>query len=142
MPDKTTQRNWHLHAVLLALWFVFSFGIVFFARDLSGTFFSWPLAYWLTAQGALLVFIAIVVVFALVANRRSPEVFQFDSVEYGSYTASLRRRFFRFCGWFVVVFGGFGCGGAVRLTQGVGSRHFSVRHLGALCGDWRVCAHC
>ena len=96
MPDKTAQRNWHLHAVLLALWFVFSFGIVFFARDLSGTFFSWPLAYWLTAQGALLVFIAIVVVFALVANRRSPEVFQFDSVEYGSYTASLRRRFFGF----------------------------------------------
>ena len=119
MTFKTAQRNWHLHAVLLALWFVFSFGIVFFARDLSGTFFSWPLAYWLTAQGALLVFIAIVVVFALVANRRSPEVFQFDSVEYGSYTASLRRRFFGFVvGLLLFLVVGVWCGVVLRCCAG------------------------
>jgi len=74
MQGTTARRNWRLHAVLLALWFVFSFGIAFFARDLSGLFPSWPLAYWLAAQGAVLVFIGIVVVFAVLANRReSPQ---------------------------------------------------------------------
>jgi len=55
MPEMTTRRNWRLHAVLLALWFVFSFGITFFAHDLSGSFFSWPIAYWFAAQGSVLI---------------------------------------------------------------------------------------
>lgn len=93
MPETTTRRNWRLHAVLLALWFVFSFGLTFFARDLPGHFFSWPMAYWLAAQGSLLVFIGIVVVFALLANRRGTEKPLFDKHEYRRYTASLHRKF-------------------------------------------------
>jgi cation/acetate symporter len=104
MSDSKPQRRWRLHAVLLVLWFLFSFGVSFYARDLSGSFFSWPLAYWLTAQGALMVFIAVVVVFAIVANRRSPEVFQFDAAEYGAYSKSLRRRFATFVAGLLLFF--------------------------------------
>lgn len=96
MSEMTTRRNWRLHAVLLALWFVFSFGITFFARDLSGSFFSWPIAYWFAAQGSVLVFIGIVVVFAILANRRSPEASLFHPGEYRQYTRSIHRRFFVF----------------------------------------------
>lgn len=65
-------RTWRLHAVLLLLWFVASFGLVFFARDLQWPFFGWPFGYWFAAQGAVGVFIAIVVVFAWRANRFDP----------------------------------------------------------------------
>ncbi len=96
MSEATTRRNWRLHAVLLALWFVFSFGFTFFARDLSGSFFSWPLAYWMAAQGALLVFVGIVVVFAVLANRREVEASVFDAGAFRLYTSTLHRRFFVF----------------------------------------------
>ncbi|MDT7515281.1 VC_2705 family sodium/solute symporter [Rhodoferax mekongensis] len=96
MPETTTRRNWRLHASLLALWFVFSFGVTFFARDLPGNFFSWPIAYWFAAQGSLLIFIGIVVAFAIIANRRSAEAFLFDATEYGQYTTSLHKRFATF----------------------------------------------
>ncbi len=96
MPETTTRRNWRLHASLLALWFVFSFGVTFFARDLPGNFFSWPIAYWFAAQGSLLIFIGIVVAFAIIANRRSAEAFLFDATEYRQYTTSLHKRFATF----------------------------------------------
>jgi putative solute:sodium symporter small subunit len=50
-----------LTAVLLLLWAATIFGAVFFARELSGmTLFGWPLSFYLAAQGALLVFLAII----------------------------------------------------------------------------------
>lgn len=46
---------------LLLLWATTVFGAVFFARELSGmTLFGWPLSFYLAAQGALLVFLAII----------------------------------------------------------------------------------
>ncbi len=96
MPETTTRRNWRLHAVLFALWFAFSFGVTFFARDLQGNFFSWPLAYWVAAQGSLVVFVGVVVAFAYFSNRRTTEVPLFEAGEYAKYTANLHRRFFAF----------------------------------------------
>ena len=58
-----------LRAALLLLWFVVSFGTMFFARELPVSLYGWPLSYWIAAQGAILVFIAIVVVYAAAANR-------------------------------------------------------------------------
>lgn len=46
---------------LLCLWFFVTFGVVFFARELSEfTFFGWPLSYYMAAQGALFIYVAIV----------------------------------------------------------------------------------
>ena len=58
-----------LRAALLIVWFLASFGVAFFARDLSMVVAGWPLNFWWTAQGAVLVFIAVVMVYAAYMNR-------------------------------------------------------------------------
>jgi cation/acetate symporter len=81
-----------LHGGLLALWFVFSFGVAFFASDLQQIVAGWPLSYWLSAQGSVLVFIAIVVFFAWFANRREAHGLPEDLV-FSAYKRRLHRRF-------------------------------------------------
>lgn len=62
------QRHWRdnqrLTAALLLLWSVVTFGGTYFARELDFRFAGWPFGFWLAAQGALLVFLAIVAVYA------------------------------------------------------------------------------
>jgi cation/acetate symporter len=87
------QRRWPLHAGLLSLWFVASFGLVFFARDLQMQVAGWPVAFWFAAQGALLVFIAIVVTFAWVANRREEPEANFDQQAFKVQTRRYHGRF-------------------------------------------------
>ena len=80
MKGARTPGSWRLHAVLLTLWFAFSFGVVFFARDLNMRVAGWPLGFWFAAQGSVLVFIGIVVYFAWRKNRDAPtQSFAFTS---------------------------------------------------------------
>lgn len=65
---KGAARAVWLRAVLLILWFLASFGVAFFARDLGMVVAGWPLNFWWTAQGAVLVFIAVVMVYASYMN--------------------------------------------------------------------------
>ena len=58
-----------LTAVLLLVWLLVSFGPSFFARDLSVIIRGWPLYFWMAAQGSILFFICIVVVYAWLMNR-------------------------------------------------------------------------
>ena len=58
-----------LTAVLLMVWLLVSFGPSFFARDLSVIVRGWPLYFWMAAQGSILLFICIVVVYAWLMNR-------------------------------------------------------------------------
>lgn len=85
-------RRPSLRSLLLLLWVVVSFGGVFFARDLQMVVAGWPLGFWFAAQGAVLVFIAIVVVFAWASNRdgsgRGGE-----PADYGVYKKQLHRLF-------------------------------------------------
>lgn len=89
---KSISGGFRLHGWLLAIWFAASFGIVFFAHDLQMIVGGWPVGYWFVAQGSVFVFIAIVAVFAWIANRRDGE----DSIDDAAYTAykyRLHRRF-------------------------------------------------
>lgn len=63
------RRNLQLIAVLLTLWFVVTFVGMFFARELSFQLFNWPFSFWLAAQGAPVLFVAIIAVYARVMNR-------------------------------------------------------------------------
>ncbi len=93
MTEAISQRRWSLHAGLLALWFVASFVVVFFARDLQFLVAGWPVGFWFSAQGAVLVFIGIVVIFAWVENRREgPE----PGFNYVAFAARERRLHWRF----------------------------------------------
>jgi putative solute:sodium symporter small subunit len=57
---------------LLAAWAAVTFVAGFFARALDFSLFGWPVGYWFAAQGALLAFIAIVVIHAWAMNRLVP----------------------------------------------------------------------
>jgi len=71
--EQHDPRVLALKAALLVVWFVISFGCSYFARDLSFMLAGWPFSYWMAAQGAVLGFIAIVVVYATVMRRLAPE---------------------------------------------------------------------
>jgi len=69
-PDLHDVRHLRLKAWLLLVWAVVSFGAAYFARDLQFVMAGgWPFGYWVAAQGAVLVFIAIVVVYAWAMNH-------------------------------------------------------------------------
>jgi putative solute:sodium symporter small subunit len=70
--EKHDPRVLALKAGLLAVWAGSSFVCCFFARDLSFMVGGWPFSYWMAAQGAVLGFIAIVVVYATVMRRLAP----------------------------------------------------------------------
>jgi putative solute:sodium symporter small subunit len=64
-------RAWHwrrsrrITAALLLLWLATTFGTVFFAREFARlTLFGWPLSFYLAAQGAALVYLAIIGAYA------------------------------------------------------------------------------
>jgi putative solute:sodium symporter small subunit len=69
MSSQLRFRKRVLTAVLLGMWLFVNFVLPFFARDLSFTVWGWPLHFWLSAQGSLLVFLAIVTVYAWLVNR-------------------------------------------------------------------------
>ncbi|MFM8795963.1 MAG: DUF4212 domain-containing protein, partial [Betaproteobacteria bacterium] len=49
------QKNLRLTAVLLGIWFVVTYVVAFFARDLASiNFFGWPLSFYMGAQGSLI----------------------------------------------------------------------------------------
>jgi putative solute:sodium symporter small subunit len=68
------RRNLRLTGALLLIWFLVTFGIAFFARELSFSFFGWPFSFWVAAQGALIVYIGIIWFYARAMNRLDEEI--------------------------------------------------------------------
>lgn len=59
------RRTRQLTVKLLAAWFGMTFCTIFFARELSGiTLFGWPFSFYMAAQGATLVYLLIVGIYA------------------------------------------------------------------------------
>lgn len=55
------KRNLNLTIVLLAIWFVATFVMAYFARPLAEiNFFGWPLSFYMGAQGSLIIYVAII----------------------------------------------------------------------------------
>ena len=65
---RAVRAAW-VRSALLLLWAAASFGVAFFARDLTRIVAGWPLNFWLAAQGGVLVFIGIVAAYAAYMNR-------------------------------------------------------------------------
>ncbi len=68
-PDLHDVRHLWLKAVLLVVWALVSFVAGYFARALQFGAAGWSFSYWLTSQGAVLIFIAIVWAYCLTMNR-------------------------------------------------------------------------
>lgn len=64
------RRNLKLTALLMAVWLLVTFAPIFFARQLNEiTLFGWPLAFYMGAQGALIVYVLVVWLYARWMNR-------------------------------------------------------------------------
>ena len=70
MPQaELTYRVNRLRWSLLLIWGSVTFGVAFFARDLSFNVLDKPFGFWMAAQGSVLMFLAITWVYALLVNR-------------------------------------------------------------------------
>ncbi len=68
------RRNVRVTTTLLAIWFVVTFIPVFFAREFNEiTFFGWPLAFYMGAQGSLIIYVLIIGYYAHTMNRLDRE---------------------------------------------------------------------
>jgi putative solute:sodium symporter small subunit len=67
------RKNLRITGILLAIWFLVTFGVSYFARDLNFTFFGWPFSFWMGAQGALVIYVIIIWYYARVMNRLDQE---------------------------------------------------------------------
>ncbi|MDO8768621.1 MAG: VC_2705 family sodium/solute symporter [Burkholderiaceae bacterium] len=82
-----------LRAGLLLMWLLVAFGGVFFARDLSWVVAGWPFNFWYSAQGAVVLFIVIVAVYAWRRNKSSVDIsaFAWEATAYSAYKMRLHR---------------------------------------------------
>ena len=67
------QKNLNITAVLMAVWFVVTFVVSFFARDLNFNFFGWPFSFWMASQGSLVIYVAIIWYYAHYMNKLDQE---------------------------------------------------------------------
>jgi putative solute:sodium symporter small subunit len=58
------RRTLGLTAGLLLAWFLVGFVVTWFARDLDFPFFGWPFSFWVAAQGAMVLFVALLAIYA------------------------------------------------------------------------------
>ena len=67
------RKNLQITGLLLALWFIVTFVVIFFARDLQFSFFGWSFSFWVAAQGALVVYCLIIWFYARYMNNLDRE---------------------------------------------------------------------
>ena len=72
------KEYWHknlvITAVLLSIWFVVTFVEAWFARELNQmSFLGFPLAFYMSAQGSLAIYVILIGVYAWYMNRLDKE---------------------------------------------------------------------
>ena len=68
------KKNLRLISALIAIWFVVTFVVGWFARDLQYiTIFGFPVSFYMAAQGALVVYVLIVWYYAQAMNKLDRE---------------------------------------------------------------------
>jgi putative solute:sodium symporter small subunit len=59
------DKNLRLTAVLLAIWFVVTYVMAWYARPLAEiNFFGWPFSFYMAAQGSLIIYVVLIYVYA------------------------------------------------------------------------------
>jgi putative solute:sodium symporter small subunit len=68
------RKNLNLTMTLLAIWFVSTFVMAFFARELATiVIFGWPLSFYMAAQGSLIIYVVIILIYARSMKRLDEE---------------------------------------------------------------------
>ena len=68
------RKNLGITAVLMAIWFVATFVVAWFARELNSiSFLGFPLGFYMAAQGSLIIYVIIIWYYARYMNRLDVE---------------------------------------------------------------------
>ena len=67
------SKNLRITGLLLALWFLVTFVLLYFSRDLTFSFFGWPFSFCVAGQGALIVYCLIIWYYARYMNNLDKE---------------------------------------------------------------------
>ena len=68
------RKNLVITAILLSIWFIVTFVLIWFARDLNTiTFLGFPLAFYMSAQGSLVIYVAIIGYYAYYMGKLDKE---------------------------------------------------------------------
>ena len=67
------RKNLRITAILLAIWFVVTYVVSYFARDLSFTVLGWPFSFWMASQGSLVIYVLIIWYYASYMNKLDQE---------------------------------------------------------------------
>jgi putative solute:sodium symporter small subunit len=68
------RKNLVITAILLAIWFVATFIEGWYARELNSiTFLGFPLGFYMSAQGSLIIYVVIIWIYARYMNRLDVE---------------------------------------------------------------------
>ena len=73
LQEQYWQKNLSITAKLMAVWFVVTFVVTFFARVLSFSFFGWPFSFWMASQGSLIIYVLIIWYYASYMNKIDQE---------------------------------------------------------------------
>jgi len=73
LQEQYWQKNLNVTAKLLGVWFVVTFVVTFFARDLNFNFFGWPFSFWMASQGSLIIYVLIIWYYASYMNKIDQE---------------------------------------------------------------------
>ena len=81
------KENQRLIYILTAIWFVFWFVHPLFVKQLNQVqiLTGFPLGYWLASQGALVVFVVLIFVYALTMNNDTEKKYGFEESEEEEY---------------------------------------------------------
>ena len=68
------NKNLVITAVLMAIWFVATFVVAWYARELNSmSFLGFPLGFYMAAQGSLIIYVVIIWYYARYMNRLDVE---------------------------------------------------------------------
>ncbi len=68
------RKNLRITGVLLLVWFIVTFVEAWFARELNGmTFLGFPLGFYMSAQGSLVIYVAIIGIYAYIMGKLDKE---------------------------------------------------------------------
>jgi putative solute:sodium symporter small subunit len=68
------KKNLTITAVLMAIWFVATFVVAWYARELNSiSFLGFPLGFYMAAQGSLIIYVIIIWYYARYMNRLDVE---------------------------------------------------------------------
>lgn len=68
------RKNLRITGILLAIWFVVTYVVAFFAPSLNEiSFLGFPLGFYMAAQGALIIYVLVIFFYARYMNRLDKE---------------------------------------------------------------------